>query len=188
MNATAIAFRDLLLNMILCLVLIIGALTIKENEEKKNSKPLGTMNVAMVWPEGPIDVDLWLNGPDQDRPTGYSNKSGVTWDLVRDDLGTSSDKLPMNFENGVSRGMPAGEYTINAHYYSGTASPVPVTFELTIQNSGREIRYTKEVTLYNKGDEVTAMHFTLDEKGFVVGEIEEDLIPLRTAPVQERDQ
>jgi hypothetical protein len=48
-------------------------------------------------------VDLWVQAPG-DVPVGYSNESGVIFNLVRDDLGKGSDPNSMNYEIAYGRG------------------------------------------------------------------------------------
>ena len=57
------------------------------------------------------------------RPVGYSNKGGVIFNLLRDDLGKRADATGMNYEVSYSRGIPAGEYTVNVHLYRNTSAP-----------------------------------------------------------------
>ena len=181
-----LAFRDLLLNVILSLVLIIGSLQVaKKVEETSSQKPIAQISASIAWPQGDIDVDLWLNGPEQDRATGYSNKSGITWDLVRDDLGNVADRFPLNFENGFVRNFAPGEYTINIHYYRDRAhhGPVTVAVELMIEINGRRKVIDKQLTLNAVGEELTAINFKIDDKGNVT-DVNSVYVPLRAASVE----
>lgn len=144
------------------------------------------IEASIAWPQGDIDVDLWLNGPGQDRATGYSNKSGITWDLLRDDLGTVADNFPMNYENGFVRNFAPGEYTVNVHYYRDRANhgPVIVAIEVQIEVNNRKQVISRKVVLNHIDEEVTAINFTVDEEGNV-SNVNEVYTPLRTAQARE---
>ena len=126
-----------------------------------------------------------MNRHEQDRATGYSNKSGITWDLVRDDLGNVADRFPLNFENGFVRNFAPGEYTINIHYYRDRANhgPVTVAIELMIEIEGRRKVIDKQLTLSRVGEELTAINFKIDDKGNVT-DINSVYVPLREAAVE----
>src|SRR5258708_2813452 len=82
------------------------------------------------------DVDLWVQAPG-DVPVGYSNKAGMIFNLLRDDLGHSGDPVSMNYEISYGRGLWPGEYTVNAHLYRSADGhfPVPVTAKVQVRNS-----------------------------------------------------
>src|SRR3546814_21118968 len=93
----------------------------------------GNLIVHVSWPEGDADVDLWLDGPAEPVPVGYSNKGGVLWNLLRDDLGTKPDATPLNYENAFTRGVVPGEYTINVHCFRCPTTPVQVDVEISLK-------------------------------------------------------
>ena len=136
------------------------------------AKPPGNTIAHIVWPNGNIDIDLWLSGPGTIVPVGYSNKSGALWNLLRDDTGTASDLTGINYENAYTRGVPAGEYVINVHCYR-CKSHLPVLVKLEVGVKVRSdgyltpIIYT-EATLYAVGEEITMARFKLDKAGQVV--------------------
>ena len=43
-----------------------------------------------------------------DIPVGYSNKGGLFFNLLRDDLGIYKDNSPVNYEVSYSRGISKG--------------------------------------------------------------------------------
>ena len=139
-----------------------------------NTDPPGNMVVVMEWPPGPSDVDLWVTGPGEAKPIGYSRKSGVLWNLLRDDLGTTPDATPSNFENAFTRGLVPGEYVINVHCYRCPYGDVPVTIEVSIkkpdtlvgQHTIKIVAFTKMVM--RQKEEVTAIRFVLDDKGNII--------------------
>lgn len=136
------------------------------------SSPPGNVIVHIVWPDGNTDVDLWLWGPGEVSPVGYSNTSGVLWNLLRDDTGTGSDLSGINYENAYTRGVPAGEYIINIHCYQCiTGLPVKVKLEVTVKITpngvARKIVYT-EAELVELREEITMVRFELDREGNVI--------------------
>jgi hypothetical protein len=125
------------------------------------------------WPDDlDTDVDLWVEAPG-DMPVGYSNKGGLIFNLLRDDLGHRADATEMNYEVSYSRGIPPGEYTVNLHLYRNAAqvSPIPVTVvasvKKTAQESARQLLAT-HLDLTREGQERTVFRFRIDDKGNLV--------------------
>lgn len=149
-------------------------------------KSPGNVIVELRWPdEIDADIDLWVEAPG-DTPVGYSNKGGTIFNLLRDDLGQRGDATDLNYEVSYSRGVPAGEYTVNVHLYRNTGDyvSVPVTIAVSVKadasESARRLLATKLV-LEHEGDELTAFRFTLDEEGRLVRDSVHDLPkPLRS--------
>jgi len=108
-------------------------------------------------------------------PVGYSNKGGVLWNLLRDDLGTVPDLTNINYENAYSRGIVPGDYTINVHCYRCRQLPVPVDMEVSIASdvagsadkARAEVIATSRVELRTDGQERTALRFRIDADGDV---------------------
>jgi hypothetical protein len=146
----------------------------------------GNVIVEIRWPDDvDADVDLWVQAPG-DTPVGYSNKGGLIFNLLRDDLGVRGDVTELNYEVSYSRGVPTGEYTVNIHLYrlAGAVVPVPVTIAVSVKHeamtSARQVLATK-LELRHEGDELTAFRFVLDEDGRVVSGSVHDLPkPLRS--------
>lgn len=133
----------------------------------------GNVIVEIRWPdEMDTDVDLWVQAPG-DVPVGYSNKGGLIFNLLRDDLGRHADATEINYEVTYSRGIPSGEYTVNIHLYRNLSSqfPVPVnvvvSVKQTAKDSARQIVASK-VKLQREGQELTVFRFTLDQHGALV--------------------
>lgn len=174
MSASSTTWRDFTTILVmLFLVFVVWMLPhLNPPAEEALAKPPGNVVVHIVWPDGDVDVDLWLWGPEEISPVGYSNPNGQLWNLLRDDTGTGSDLSGINFENAYTRGVPAGEYVINVHCYR-CASGLPVLVKLEVQvkvtprGSLQRITYT-EVELVAREQEVTMVRFELDEKGKVV--------------------
>ena len=168
----AIAYRDLLFNMILGLVMFLGIFMLLVNVAKQEddaSEPPGNLVASIVWPEGPTDIDMWIYGPGEKRPIGYSNKSGANWSLLRDDLGTALDSMPANFETSYSRAIEPGHYVFNVVCYTCTKVPVKVVFELRIVSGGNQhALITTTVTLTQDRQEITVVQFDLAKGGTIV--------------------
>lgn len=186
-KASGVGYRDILLGMNLMLSVILGLVLNSINPpavEADAAKQPGTIIVSAAWPEGPTDVDLWLLAPGDKKAIGYSNRSGSVWNLLRDDLGTSGDSTPMNYESAFSRGNPAGEYVVNVHAFKCPDAPVPVTVEVRIGLPGQPALPLKveTVILAAQGSEVTAIRFKLDSNGKIVpGSVNRTFKPLRVA-------
>jgi hypothetical protein len=133
----------------------------------------GNVIVEIHWDnEVDSDVDLWVEAPG-DTAVGYSNKGGLIFNLLRDDLGGQADVTNTNYEVSYSRGVPAGEYTVNVHLYRDISGrlPLPVTVAVSVKPTpdvaAKRILTTK-LLLQHQGQELTAFRFRLDENGKLV--------------------
>jgi hypothetical protein len=64
------------------------------------------------------------------------------------------------------RGIVAGEYVVNVyHYVANGVDPVPVTVKVERINPSVEVVFYGTVELDHRGDEQTAIRFTLDAEG-----------------------
>jgi hypothetical protein len=165
---------DMMMLLMLGFVCMIVFLLPHVNPPKENDKaePPGNVIIAITWPEGDIDIDMWITGPGEKAPVGYSNKSGVLFNLLRDDLGRSYDPNPLNFEHAYSRGIVAGEYIVNLHAYRGVSAPIKIHVEISL-NTGKPGKgmtpvATTSVMLTANGQEKTALRFRLDKDGKLV--------------------
>ena len=121
-----------------------------------------------------------------DVPVGYSNKGGVLFNLLRDDLGRQSDVTNVNYEVSYSRGIEPGEYVVNVHLYRDMSGqlPIPVVVSVSVKSSpetaAKRILNTK-VLLHYQGEELTAFRFVLDKNGKLVpGSVNDLPKPLRS--------
>ena len=172
-----ILFRDILFMMVFIMYVLVVLMLPHLNPpaSTKQADPPGNLIVHISWPEGDTDVDLWLDGPAEPVPVGYSNKGGVLWNLLRDDLGTKPDATPLNYENAFTRGVVPGEYTINVHCFRCPTTPVPVDVEISLNNdAGKQgakgaskILVTTQAILKKNGQEKTAINFKMDAEGNV---------------------
>ena len=133
----------------------------------------GNVIVELNWAqEVNADVDLWVEAPG-DVPVGYSNKGGLIFNLLRDDLGSQSDVTKVNYEVSYSRGVPAGEYVINSHLFRARSEQLPliVTVSVSIKASpqeGAKRILTTDLRLDHEGQELTAFRFSLNDEGELV--------------------
>lgn len=170
-RSSGTVFRDFTMLMVLGFVAMVIWLLPHINPPASGADhdPPGNVVVAITWPEGDSDIDLWVTGPGEPVPVGYSNKGGVLFNLLRDDLGRMPDATPLNYENAYSRGIAAGEYIVNVHCYRCPETPVTVDVEVSLskQEDSKSVApiATATVELRSHGDEMTAMRFRLDENG-----------------------
>jgi hypothetical protein len=168
-----VSFRDMLFLLVFA-YLVIGAIALahvaKNDEEKtQGAPPPGNVIVEITWDKAiDADVDLWVQGPG-DVPVGYSNKSGMIFNLVRDDLGRGGDPNSMNYEVAYGRGHWAGEYVVNVMLYRSRDRkiPVPVVAKVSLQGEKGQVRQVVQsnVELAFEGQETTVFRFKLDQKG-----------------------
>lgn len=173
MNATL--YRDILFNLLFAFFVLVVLMLpwLNPPAQEAKSEPPGNLIVHITWPPGNTDVDLWLDGPGELVPVGYSNKGGLLWNLLRDDLGDSPDATPLNYENAFTRGVIAGDYTINVHCFRCPVLPVPVDVEISVATDAEgaaskraaRIIATSRVELRSSKQERTALRFTLDAEG-----------------------
>ena len=168
-----VSFRDMLFLLVFA-YLVIGAVALahiakKDDDQSKGQTPPGNVIVEMFWDKDTdADVDLWVQGPG-DVPVGYSNKSGMIFNLVRDDLGKGGDPNSMNYEVSYGRGHWPGEYVVNAMLFRSRDNkyPLPVQIKVSLQNRQGEVHQALQsnVELRFEGQETTAFRFRIDEKG-----------------------
>jgi hypothetical protein len=176
-NDTGTVFRDTIMlalaRFVSLVILMLPHLNPVTRTATATTEPPGNVIVEVRWPDAiDADVDLWVLAPG-DRPVGYSNKGGTYFNLLRDDLGRQADPTEMNYEIAYSRGLPAGEYTINLHYYRDTRGigSVPVTVVASTKRSVSEPSrpiLTSRIELFAQGEERTVVRFRLDEAGNLV--------------------
>jgi hypothetical protein len=169
-------FRDVIMLALAGFVTLVLLLLPHLNPRATPNDPLrspGNVIIELRWPDDlDADVDLWVQAPG-DVPVGYSNKGGAVFNLLRDDLGYTADMTGLNYEFSYSRGVPAGEYTVNVHLYRNETNtyPVPVKAVVSVKNSVGEsaiqILSTK-LDIAHEGDELTAVRFKLDDEGQLI--------------------
>jgi len=171
-------FRDVI-TLALCgfvavVILLLPHLNPKQEAQAAVASTVpGNVMVEARWAdELDTDVDLWVQAPG-DVPVGYSNKSGVIFNLLRDDLGRNADPTQLNYEVSYSRGVPPGEYAVNLHMYRNKSkvSPVKVTVVTSVKKPNAESAkqiLTSSIDLMAENQEVTVYRFKLTEAGELV--------------------
>ena len=174
-------FTDLLFNALLGFTFLFLLAIMFMNPVSKSGivKPKAEYIVTVNWPDNnPDDIDVWVEDP-AGNLIWFRNREAGLVHLDRDDRGIINDQLEMdgktvqtalNQEIVTIRGKVIGEYVVNLHYYeSKTASPVKATVEIAKINPNLKIVYYGETVLKEKGDEETAVRFTIEENGGVTG-------------------
>ena len=173
-------FYDMLFNMLIAFVFcfIIALLAMNPKALKAGDIPSkAEFIINLSWPDmNPDDIDTWVQDPAGNLVWFRAREAGLMH-LDRDDRGLSNDSIvvngrqvvnPLNQEVVTLRGIAAGEYTVNAHYYeSKDGKPVEVTVSIVKVNPRAEVVYYGSATLARKGDEVTLARFTLLPDGAV---------------------
>ena len=187
-SSTLWAYVDLLASF-LAVVLIAVALSMPKRTAANDEalSPPGNVIVEIHWPPTmPVDVDLWVQAPNE-APVGFWNQGGHTFNLLRDDLGFEGDATNENYEISYSRGIPPGEYIVNVHMY-GRPPPntgVPVKVVVTVKKPFEDALQilATDVVLARQNQEETAFRFRLTSEGNLVpGSVSTLRRPLITRP------
>ena len=173
-NENDVVFRDVILLALtgfISMVILLIPFVNPPTEEESSSTPPGNVIVELFWDDKrDVDIDLWVQAPD-DIPVGYSNKGGIFFNLLRDDLGIYKDNSPVNYEVSYSRGISDGVYIANVHLYREDKTPFkPIIAELLVSVVDPDSNERKQILKTSKkleeiGKEITAFQFELDKKG-----------------------
>jgi hypothetical protein len=174
-------FSDLLFNTLLAFVMLFAVALVVMNPKAKtgNIQAKAEFILTVTWPDlDPNDIDAWVQDPAGNLVWFRSREAGMMH-LDRDDRGLANDTIvingqkvvnPLNQEVVTIRGFAPGEYTVNLHYYeSHDGKPVEVTVSVVKVNPRAEVVYYGAVKLPRRGDEATAVRFTVDRDGGVTG-------------------
>ena len=173
-------FYDMLFNMLIAFVFcfIIALLAMNPKALKAGDIPAKAEFIITVsWPDNnPNDLDTWVQDPAGDLVWFRAREAGLMH-LDRDDRGLANDTIvvngkqivnPLNQEVVTLRGIAPGEYTVNIQYYeTKNGEPVEATVSLVKVNPRAEVVYYGTATLARKGDEATALRFTVLPDGTV---------------------
>lgn len=173
-------FYDMLFNMLIAFVFcfIVALLAMNPKALKAGDIPSKAEFIVNVsWPDfSPNDIDTWVQDPAGNLVWFRAREAGLMH-LDRDDRGLTNDVIvvngrevvnPLNQEVVTVRGIAAGEFTVNVHYYeSKDGKPVEVTVSVIKVNPRAEVAYYGQLTLARKGDEATAVRFTVLADGSV---------------------
>jgi len=195
---STIGFTDLLFNILVgfAFLFIIAFLLIKPEAKKKDFDRNAEFVVVMEWDkEAKGDIDLYVEDPLGDK-CSFRQTVANFMHLDKDDLGSINDTV-VNADGTVStvkinrevitiRGIIAGEYIINAHYYSerdysnldnriemGTSTRKKKSKEVTVKIELHKVNpytimWVGEKNFRGKGQEETFVRFRLDKDGKVL--------------------
>ena len=195
---STIGFTDLLFNILVgfAFLFIIAFLLIKPEAKKKDFDRNAEFVVVMEWDkEAKGDIDLYVEDPLGDK-CSFRQTVANFMHLDKDDLGSVNDTV-VNVDGTIStvkinrevitiRGIIAGEYIINAHYYSerdysnidkriemGTSARKKKSKEVTVKIELHKVNpytilWAGEKNFRGKGQEETFVRFRLDKDGEVL--------------------
>jgi hypothetical protein len=174
-------FTDLLFNALLGFTFLFLVAIMFMNPEAKSGiiDPKAEYILTVTWEDNsPDDVDVWVEDPEGQIIWFRTPEAGLLH-LDRDDRGLVNDTItingeevqnPLNQEVVTLRGVVKGEYVVNLHYYaSETGKPVDVNVKLAKVNPKLEIVYYGTVNLEKRGDEKTAVRFSIGRNGDIFG-------------------
>ncbi|MEO9873554.1 MAG: hypothetical protein ABJM26_17025 [Anderseniella sp.] len=184
------AFTDLLFNTLIGFVFLFFIAVIFISPAKDTGKVVldAQYLVTVTWPDGSQeDIDTWIEDP-QGNVTWFRNRSAGLVHLDRDDRGMLNDKIEvegkvienvLNQEVAAVRGTVPGEYTVNLHYYESVKEvTVPVTVRVAKVNPVYKIYFNDTVDMRRKGEERTAVRFTILRDGKIgrINRLEKKLV------------
>lgn len=174
-------FSDLLFNTLLAVVMLFSVAMMVMNPKAKTGviDAKAEFIITVTWPDlNPNDLDTWVQDPGGNL-VWFRAREGGMMHLDRDDRGLSNDTItingqqvinPLNQEVVTIRGFAPGEYTVNLHYYeTKNGEPVSAKVSVVKVNPRAVVVYYGEVLLQRKGDEATAVRFSVDRDGQVTG-------------------
>ena len=224
---SSLGFIDLLFNILLgfAFLFIIAFLLIKPEAKKKDFDRRAEFVIILEWDhDAPDDLDLYVQDPTNDK-VSFRLPIANYMHLDKDDLGKRNDTIinadgststvMINREVVTIRGIMAGEYIINAHYYStrvyngSQLEPNERTIDyrskpqraLTVKIelhkvTPYKILWAGEKKFTHRGQEETFLRFRLDSDGEILPpftfEPKEFVTPLMgmgnyTTPIGERN-
>ena len=185
-------FYDMLFNILIAFVFcfIIALLAMNPKAKKEGDIPAKAEFIITVsWPDmNPNDIDTYVQDPAGSMAWFRPREAGLMH-LDRDDRGLAGDTInvngkdvvnPLNQEVVTIRGYSPGEYTVNINYYeSKNGEPVDATISVVKVNPRADVSYYGTVKLERKGDEKTAVRFTVDPDGSVrdINTLPKSLVP-----------
>lgn len=173
-------FYDMLFNMLIAFVFcfIVALLAMNPKALKAGDVPSKAEVIINVsWPDmNPNDIDTWVQDP-AGNLVWFRNREAGLMHLDRDDRGLANDVIvvdgkqvtnPLNQEVVTIRGIEPGEFTVNLSYYeSKNGQPVEATVSVIKVNPRAEVVFYGQARLARKGDETTAVRFTVRSDGSI---------------------
>ena len=176
-DGTFVPFTDILLNVLMGFAIMsFVALSLIRPDMKTGKVDLkAEYLISVTWPDNnPDDIDTYVQDP-AGNTIWYRHLEAGFLSLERDDRGNYKDTLivdgkriqnPLNQEIVTMRAIVPGEYVVNIfHYLANGVDPIPVTVRVERLNPVVQIVYNGTLTLDHRGDEKTAIRFTLDKDG-----------------------
>ena len=196
---SSLGFIDLLFNILLgfAFLFIIAFLLIKPEAKKKDFDRRAEFVIILEWDhDAPDDLDLYVKDP-TDFAVSFRLPIANFMHLDKDDLGIRNDTIinadgttssvQINREVVTIRGIIAGEYIINTHYYSTRVyngsqlepnertvnyrnKPVrDLTVKIELHKvTPYQILWAGEKKFTHRGQEETFLRFVLDEDGNII--------------------
>tara|TARA_Y100000589_G_scaffold39861_1_gene33381 strand:+ start:180 stop:788 length:609 start_codon:yes stop_codon:yes gene_type:complete len=173
------AFTDLLFNALLgfAFMFFISFALIQKPQDGGKIDNKAEFIISAEWKDGnPEDVDLIVEDPKGNIVYFQSQQAGLMH-LDRDDRGALGDRIVIdgieklnlsNQEVVTIRGYMKGEYVVNLLYYKSYDAPTTVKVKVEKINPKLELIYFNDFFLKKTGDEITAVRFTLDDRGNVL--------------------
>src|SRR4051812_40631159 len=176
-DGTFVPFTDLLLNVLMgfSIMVFISLALIRPEIKSANVTLKAEYLISASWPDNsPDDIDVYVEDP-AGNVIWYRHLEAGFLALERDDRGMYKDTLivdgkriqnPLNQEIVTMRSIVPGEYVVDVfHYLANGVDPIPVTVSVQRLNPTVQVVYSGTVTLDHRGDEKTAIRFTLDKDG-----------------------
>lgn len=178
-DGTFVPFTDILFNALLGFAFMVFIAFSLINPEAKTGivDIKAEMIITVSWPDNsPDDIDTYVEDPEGNIVWYHAKEAGLVH-LDRDDRGNYQDTIlvngeriqnPLNQESVTMRGIVPGEYVVNIYHYIATgAEDIPVTVKVEKINPNLQVVFYDTLTLNHRGDEKTAVRFTLDGEGNV---------------------
>lgn len=174
-------FYDMLFNMLIAFVFcfVIALLAFNPQAKKTGDVPAkAEFMITTSWPDdNPNDLDTWVLEPGG-KVLWFRQRDVGMLHLDRDDRGDKNNAVLVNGQRVASsarqeivtlRGLVAGEYVVNVHYYeSRNQLPVDATVTVVKINPQAQIVYTGTQSIGAAGEERTLVRFSIDEAGNVI--------------------
>lgn len=164
---------------VVAFLFFIAFLALSQQKDTGKIDTKAELFVSMTWPDShPDDFDLFVQDP-LGNVVWYRRRDIGFLSLERDNRGGANNFITVNGEKVLSpsrqelvsiRGIVAGEYTVNVYHFSArTGLPVPVTVTVEKLNPHVTVVAKETLDMDKERFEKTAVRFTLDAKGNVVG-------------------
>lgn len=135
MKRASIPFLDTLFCMLLVFFLMIHP------DETSSMPPPADWTLTMTWPEGPADIDIYIEMPDS-RIAWFMQKDLGEVVIDHDDLGQVGDRSLYNSEVVKFRTPPKGCYYVSVHNFNGRGQNGTMDLDLR-DHDGDQIGYAR---------------------------------------------